>query len=203
MLTFSLMLTTKLHSYVPKEGNISAILGPFVFKSDFTESNSGAKAPQNVGTSLIAIGDISNHGSLEVAFFYMNKVFMFHDDSNFLTLKTQLIHVTMGYRYWWTSYLSSSLAIFSAYPTGEISVIHSDFTGNSLPTTAAHAKAIYGVESAIQGELWSHGRYAVTSELRYSKALTTESANRANHYGLILSLRYFIQEKNKVEGPPP
>lgn len=190
-------------AYTPKEGNISAILSPFVFKTDFRNSDSGAQSSHENGMNLTAIGDINDHGSLELALFYMKKPYFFHDDDQFLAQKTQVIHVTMGYRHWINSYLSTSLSIFSTYPTGDVQTLHSDFTAANFPETAVAAKTIYGLELAVQYEIWSHGLYAITADTRYSKAMTLRSSERGDHYGIMLGLRYFIQEKTVINAPAP
>ena len=194
-------ISEKTFAYTAKEGNVSAIFGPFFYKTSFAGSASGATSPDLSGVALMTIGDISDHGSLEIAIFYLNKIYFRERYGNYLAEKTQLIHVTMGYRYWITSYLSTSLSFFSAYSLGDVEVTHSDFHGVNEPTTSARDKTEYGFDGALQAEVWSHDRYAAVIDLRYSRSVTSQEHENADHYGAFLGLCYFIQEKQKVERP--
>ena len=196
-----LLLSEKTFAYTPKEGNVSAILGPFFYKTNFSGSPSGATSPYLSGTTLMAIGDISDHGSLELGIFYLNKIYFRERYGNYLAEKTQLVHITMGYRRWWTSYLSTSLSFFSAYSLGDVEIVHSDFQGVGEPTTSARDKTEYGFDAALQGEVWSLDRYAVDIDLRYSRSVTNQEHENADHYGIFVGLRYFIQEKQKAQKP--
>ncbi len=194
-------ISEKTFAYTAKEGNVSAIFGPFFYKTSFAGSTSKATSPDLSGLTLMAIGDISDHGSLEIGIFYLNKIYLRERYSNYLAEKTQLIHITMGYRYWLNSYLSTSLSFYSAYSLGDVEVTYSDFRGVNEPTTSARDKTEYGFDGALQAEVWSSDRYAAVIDLRYSRSVTSQEHENADHYGALVGLRYFIQEKQKVERP--
>jgi hypothetical protein len=203
LITLWIVVYPAAQAYVAKEGNVSAVLSSFLFKTNFEDTNSHTHSPNLGGMALTAIGDINDHGSLELGVFYMNKIYFREGGGRYLAEKTQLIHITMGYRRWWTPSWATSLTFFSAYPTGDIEVVHND----SLPwqnlETSAHDKTEYGFDFATQVELWTQGRYSLEVDARYSYALTNREGETSDHYGAMIGLRYFIQEKQIREGPRP
>ncbi len=191
----------KTFAYTPKEGNVSAILSPFFYKTKFPGSSSGARSPDLAGTSLLAIGDINDYSSLELGIFYFNKIYFRERFGKYLAEKTQLIHITIGYRYWLTPYLSTSLSFYSAYSLGNIEITHTDFIPSEQPDTSARDKTEYGFDAALQAEPWSHERLALVLDARYSRSVTSREHEDADHYGVAVGIRYFIQEKKKTKAP--
>jgi hypothetical protein len=183
------------YSYVPKEGNVNAVFGPFLYQTRFPSSATGAQSSYLGDFGIMALGDVSSHGSLEIAIFHMNKMFFRQEQGNFIAEKTQAIHITMGYRWWHTNRFSTSLAIYSAYGMGDPEVVHSDFVGSTAVTTSARDTTEYGFDFAAQYEYWSSGRFAGILDARYSLSVTNKPNEYADHYGIMFGLRYFIQEK--------
>jgi hypothetical protein len=191
-------------AYTPKEGNISAVFGPFFYRTRFADVSPELRSPHLGGIAFIAIGDISNKGSLELGFFHMNKLYFRQSNGLFVAEKTQLMHITMGYRRWWKPKLSTSVTVFSAYSMGELETEYTDFSSPSAqPKTSATDKVEYGIDLALQYELYAEGRWALVTDLRYSLPVTSKSQESSEHYGIILGLRYFIQEKQKAGANPP
>ncbi len=58
----------------------------------------------------------------------MNKMYFRRDSDKLIAEKAQVIHVSMGYRYWWNSYLASSVALYTSYPMGDSEILYNDFT---------------------------------------------------------------------------
>ena len=98
-------------AYTPKEGNVTANLGPFIYKTNFKGSNLGATSPRLGGIGLLVNGDVNENGALEIGMFHMNKIFFREENGLFVAEETDLVHITMGYRRFLTSYLSTSLAL--------------------------------------------------------------------------------------------
>ncbi len=146
-------------------------------------------------------GDINDHSALEIAMTKMNKVFYREENGNLLIEQTELMHIGMGYRKWFTPYFSGALDFFSSYTMGETNTIDRRVAaGNEFDTSASDITE-YGFDLSLQGELWSSGRYAVVADARYSFTLTKKHAEKADHYGVLIGLRYFIQEKQVTEKP--
>ncbi len=183
-------------AYVPEEGNITANLGPYFFKTNFKEAKTKAGDPLMPGIGLIVNGDINDHGSLEIAMFHLNKRILKTKGAFSISEVSQVIHITMGYKWWLKSYLSTSLALYSAYPMGNRRVLYNNFpTGSELSTSNKYSTE-YGFDLALQAEAWKGDKFDVVTEARYSIAATSRKHEQADHYGVFVGLRYLIQEKN-------
>lgn len=194
--------TCESFSYSPEEGKVNAILGPMYYKTNFNGSPQGAAASYKTGVSLIALGDVSDHGSLEIGIFFLEKQFFREYQGGYIGTETPIIHITTGYHFWHTPYFSSSLAIFSAYPFGTAETIHNSIAPGLNVDTSATDNAEYGIEAAVQGEILTAGKFAVVLEGRYSYSLTHKKDEYADHFGAVLGLRYLIQEEKVREQKP-
>lgn len=182
-------------AYTPSAGNVSAILGPFVYKTNFRGSESGVTSPQLGGFGLMAVGDVDDKGSLEIAMFDMHKLYIRQQSGLFISEEKEVIHITMGYRWWLNSYFSTSLTFYSSYSLGDPKIIHSDFPIGAEIDTSARDTTEYGFDFALQSELWSQGKYAVVADARYSLSVTNKKNENSDHYGIFLGVRYEVQEK--------
>ena len=185
--------------YTPEEGRVSATLGPYLNRTNFKGSPTMEEPGYLGGMELVAVGDISDHGSLEIAMIYTPQIFIRDIGGKMLAEKIQTIHITMGYRWWHTPYLSSSLALYSAYPMGDKEIVHDDGGISQIADTSARDRTEYGFDWAVQGELWTDDRFAVILEGRYSLSLTPKKDEHSDQFGTVLGLRYIIQEEKKVE----
>ncbi|MES3038895.1 MAG: hypothetical protein V4736_13380, partial [Bdellovibrionota bacterium] len=170
----SLFITPSTYAYTPEEGNVSAVLGPYVYKTNFENASSGVTSPYFGGVGLMAIGDINSKGSLEIAMFYMNKLYVREKDLKYLAEKTGQVHIVMGYRRWLTSYISTSLGFYSSYPIGDYSTVKNDHSSTAIIDTSARDGTTYGLELAFQYELWTQGRYAAVLDTRYARSITSK-----------------------------
>ncbi len=184
-------------AYTPARGNVQATLSPYIFQTNYSGIASKDNVPNTGGLALVATGDVSDTGALEVAAIYMNKIYFLNDGVKSLAEKTQLIHISMGYRHYLNPYLSTSLGLFTSYPMGDTQVVRDDFLPADNKETTARALTETGLDLAVQAELWGRGRYAVVLEGRYSFSITKKSDEAADQYGVALGLRYFIQGKEK------
>lgn len=189
------------HTYTPKEGNVSAILGPAITQSTFHSGRASVTSPYLGGFGLIAQGDTSDRGTLEISMFHLNKIFYRDQGESFLAEQSQFMHISLGYRYWLTHYLSAGLAFYSAYSMGQPEIVTRSLRPGSDLTTSARDTTEYGFDASIQSELWSRERLAIVLDGRYSYSATPQENEHANQYILILGVRYFIQDKQYVEKP--
>lgn len=197
ILSVFLLLSYSISSlaYTPSEGNISTYFGPYLYKTDFDSSASGAKSPTLGGLGWVVLGDSSDSGSLEVGVFYLNKYYYRNYQGNELAEQTALYHVTMGYRWWFTPYFSASLSFFSDYSAGDVQIVHTNMADPALMNTSARDTAEYGFDIALQTDLWNQGRWAAVLDARYSLSVTGKEGESANNFGAVIGLRYLIQEK--------
>lgn len=179
-------------AYTPKEGNVTATLGPFVHKTDFEGS---PHSPLLGGVGLIANGDINDKGSLEIAMIHFNKAYFRDQGGLNIAEQTELIHITMGYRRWFNPYLSGSLAFTTGYAMGDPQMIRSDFpSGQEIPTSARDPVE-YGVDLSIQTDLFNKNDVSLILDTRYNLSLTKKSSEHSDGYGALLALRFMVQEK--------
>lgn len=150
-----------------------------------------------VDVGVIANGDINNRGALEVAIFHMDKLFFVQKGPYLIAEEAQLIHITMGYRYWLSSYFSAALGFYSSYTLGTRVTKYNDFPQDQIPDTSAKDVTEYGMDFSLMSEVWAQKKWAVILEGRYSLSLTSKNKEKADHYGALLALRYLIQEKNQ------
>lgn len=191
-LSIVILFAESVGAYVPQRGNVNATLGPYVYKTVY----SGIREQDNEGStglSLVANGDVSDHGSLEMAAIYMNKYYFRDDAGRSISEKTQVMHITIGYRRYWAPSFSTSVAVYTNYPMGETETIHTDFTDAENMFTSARANSESGLDLGLQGEIWNSGRYSVMAEFRYSYSIGKKSHEFADQYGGTIGLRYFIQ----------
>lgn len=195
LLVVLFFINQNINAYMPKEGNITAMLGPFVSRTDFQGSATHAKSPNFGGFGLIVQGDINSYGALEIAMMHFHKIYLREQQLLSQTEKIEQVHITMGYRYWMNPYFSTSLAFSSSYGIGDPQVVHSDFASSSQFDTSARDPVEYGFEFSLQSELWQNDRYSVIADGRYNLSVTNKEDEKGNHYGLFVGLKYLIQEK--------
>lgn len=192
---FFYCLSQTASGYTPKEGNVTASIGPFIYKTNFKGSDSGIQSPILSGTGILVNGDINEKGALEIGMFHMNKYFFREKDGKYIAENTDLIHITMGYRRFLSSLFSASLALYSSYSLGDPHIRHNEFPPDLDVDTSARDITEYGFDIALQYELWSYDRFAIITDIRYAYSVTPKKDERSDHYGTFLTLRYFVQDK--------
>ncbi|WP_413289195.1 hypothetical protein [Bdellovibrio sp. HCB337] len=191
-------------AYIPEEGQVTATLGPYWSKTNFESTTSPEANPSFMtGLGLVALGDINNFSSLEITMFYTPKDFIRQQGDEFIVERSQLLHIGMGYRYWINPYFSSSLAFYSSYTMGDPMVVYTDFPPGQDINTSARDTTEYGFDWSIQGQLWGSDQVAVILDTRYSFSVTPKQGEHEDTYGVLLGLRYLVQEEKKVETRKP
>lgn len=193
------LLINQALAYTPQEGNVTATLGTLAYKTNFAGSETGARSPNLAGLGLIVLGDINSFGSLEIAMFDLHKIYFREELGKYVAVEKEVIHITMGYRFWINPYFSTSVSFYSSYSLGDPRIVHSDFLPDTEIDTSANDTTEYGFDFAIQGDLWTREKWAVVSEGRYSLSVTSKKNENADHYGILLGLRYLIQDKEADE----
>lgn len=194
-----LLLVFQASAYSPNEGNVTATLGTFLYKNNLGDKVSKLNSPSFSGLGLIALGDLNTIGSLEIAIFDLHKQYYREQAGYELVEEKEVVHITMGYRYWINPYFSSSLSFFSSYSMGEVKIIHTTFTPGTEIDTSARDTTEYGFDLAIQGDLYSSEIWAIVAEARYSLSVTSKENENSDHYGLMLGFRHLMQEK-RIDG---
>lgn len=182
-------------AYAPSEGNITAYFGPYLYKTNFKGSNSGANSPALAGLGLVVNGDVNEKGSLEIALFVLNKIYFREEAGRFLGEQTALAHFSMGYRKWFAEKVSAALSFSSGYSIGSPNIVHSDFPAGSEIDTSAKDTVEYGFELSLLSELMKRENYVVVIDARYTKSVTPKQGEYADQFGLMLGWRYIVQER--------
>lgn len=195
LMILAFILNFSAYAYDPADGNITLTVGPYVYRTVFPDTPSGAISAYQGDLGLIANGDIDFHGSLEIALFHMNKLYSRDEFGKTQVEQTQVMHTSMGYRRWVSPYLSGAIGFYSAYPMDDTKVIHTDFAPGTEITTSARDKTEYGFDFSIQSEVWSNASISVVADLRYALSITSQPHENADHYGFMLAIKYLFQEK--------
>jgi hypothetical protein len=182
-------------AHVPEEGKISVSLGPYFYRTNFGASSPGLHSPILGGGGLLVEGDIDNHAGLEVGLFYLHKVYFRRIDGGFIEEKIKIMYITMGYRYWFSDKFSAAAAFFSTYSMGDSTIVYSDFTPPNLHNTSAQDTTDYGFDFSLQWEFWRTPELAAFVDGRYARSVTPKDHEDSDHYGVLLALKYFVQEK--------
>jgi hypothetical protein len=188
-------------AYSPKEGNVSATLGWLVHRTNFQNSGTGASAPYQGDFALVVNGDITDRGQLEIGMYHLNKQYYRDLSSVYVGEETELIEITMGYRQWFTSWLSLGVGFSSAYSMGYPRIIHNDFAPSPAIDTSARDTTEYGFHFSLQSDVYTLDRFTLALTGLYSLSVTGKPNEKADHYGAMIGLRYFIQEKMVVPKP--
>lgn len=189
------------HAYQPKEGNISATLGWLFHQTNFDASHTGARAPIQGDLAIITNGDINDVGALEIGVYHLNKRYFRSENFRYVGEAVETIHITMGYRHWWSSRFSSALAFASSHSMGDITRFHDDFKPAPPIDTSAQDTTEYSADLSLQYDVFSYDRVTVAVSGFYSLSFTGKPNEKADHYGVMIGLRYFIQEKQTIGKP--
>ncbi len=195
MVVLALIVTPESFAYKPSKGNVAGVIGPAVFKTNYGGAKPKFESTPRGGLGLTALGDVSDKGSLEISAFTINKIFLRDDGGKYLAQRAEMVHITMGYRRWFSERFSGSISFFSAYAMGTPKAVYSEFVPGTEIDTSARDKTEYGFDFALQVEPFSINRFALAIDTRYSLCVTPKEREHADHYGIMVGLRYLIQSK--------
>jgi hypothetical protein len=182
-------------AHIPEEGKVYVSSGPYIYKTNFGASSPGVKSPILGGGGLLVEGDINDRAGLEIGLFYLHKLFFRRVDGGFIEEKIKLLYVTMGYRRWFGDEFSAAAAFYSSYTMGDYVIIHSDFSPEDLHDTSARDTTEYGFDFSVQWEFWRNKAIAAFVDGRFSRSVTPKDHEDSDHYGVLVALKYFVQEK--------
>lgn len=205
-LLFIIFVTAHTQSlaHTAEEGKVTATLGPYINRTLFLGPYAKDLESYLGSYALIAVGDISPRGGLEIAMIYSPNILFYRESAGkYIAERVQSIHITMGYHWWLTSRFSTSLAFYSAYSIGTPNIVYSEFSPANLVDTSARDVVEYGFDGAAQWELWSHQGLAAIIEGRYSASVTHKKDENSDNIGILIGLRYVVQEEKAIETRKP
>lgn len=188
-----ILLFEPVFAYSPKQGNVSAMIGPFLHQTYFPKSDLFIDAPVMGSFGIVAEGDVNDHGGVEIGLFYLNKYYFREQSGQFISEKAKTMYITMGYRYWLLSRLSGALAFYSSYSMGDPTPVASQFSSGTAPTTSAKDITEYGFDLSLQWEWALYEKFSAVVDGRYSVSITSKPKENSDHYGVLLGIKYLIQ----------
>ena len=198
----ALFAPASLRAYTVKEGNVSATLGWLVHQTNFDRTYSGARAPLQGDLALILAGDINTRGALEIGIYHLNKQYFRDVNAQYVGDAVETLHITMGYRQWLSPRFSLALSFATSYSMGYVTRFHNDYAPAAGIDTSASDTTEYAFDLSAQYDLLTLDRVTFALSTFYSLSVTGKPNEKADHYGAMIGLRYFIQEKQAVEKPP-
>ncbi|MGE0763351.1 MAG: hypothetical protein AB7N80_08735 [Bdellovibrionales bacterium] len=196
ILSLLLLLAQQSSAHQAKQGVIHIATGPYFYRTNFSSIRGYGESPVLDGFGLLGQGDINQHGSLEVAIFYMRNLYKREFNDLYLLEEVKRIHISTGYRYWLTTDLSLAAGLFSAYSIGDTKVVHSQFNPPRSIDTSAQDVTEYGFDFSFQWEFWRKSKFAFLLDGRYALSVTAKDHEDGDQYGLMLAVKYLVQESS-------
>lgn len=181
-------------AYQPEEGNVNVTIGPYSYRTLYHSPTPALDSPSRGGYGIVATGDSNHKGSVELGIFYLDKLFFRDEGTDVLAESIQHVHITMGYRWWLLSWLSTSFTFFSAYPVGDPKIYYRHVSASYFDTSASDLTE-YGFDGSIQAEVISLQKVGFVIEGLYSRSVTSKAHEAGDHYGIMVGMRFMIQEK--------
>jgi hypothetical protein len=183
-------------AHSPEEGMIWATTGPYVYRTKTSMSHPG-NTPY-LGYGLAAEGDVDSNGGVEIAIFYIDKLYFIEKGDDHAVEQIKRMFITTGYRHWFNESFSFACALFSSYSMGDPKVVVAPETAEGL-TTSARDITEYGMDFSFQTEIWGNGQTAFVLDSRYSWSGTRKQREDADVYGLALAVKYLVPKKRKTD----
>lgn len=168
-------------AYKPEKGRVSVSTGPYVFYTDMQSKPKDFFDQPRFGWGLIAEGVFAKKSGLEVGLFYMEKPYLLSENGNILLQQIKRMHITTGYRYWWSSYLSTGLGIFSAFSIGDWKDMRRDPGLSEGIATSAEVVTVYGMDASVRFEFDFSKKDGIIFDTRYALHFKPEKGERPNH----------------------
>lgn len=180
----------------PEDGQIYGSIGTFTYMTPSIDHQ--FESPVYVGPAILGEADINSKGGLEIGFFYLRNPFSVRYNNKTIVESLKRIYITTGWRQWFNPRFSIALAFSSSYSFGDLHIMRDDFNGVNRPRTSASDITEYGFDLSMQYEPYNVGRYAIVIDGRYNRSITPKRGEDNDHMGIFMSLKYFIQSRQKI-----
>lgn len=194
ILSIILLINIECFAHTPEEGQIWASTGPYFYQTK-TSASQPEKAPY-IGYGLIAEGDVDYNGGVEIAIFYIDKLYFIEKSGDQVVEQIKRMFITTGYRHWFNKTFSFAGAFFSSYSMGDAKVVVPSETLDSLKTSTRDVTE-YGIDFSLHTEVWGNEDMAAVIDTRYSWSTTRNQGEDADVYGVALAFKYLIPKKRK------
>lgn len=143
------------------------------------------------GLSLIAEAILGERSGVEMGFFYFTKNYLRTSKDKYLIQKGKRVYITTGYRYWWASYFSTALNLYSSYTIGNTKDL---FRSSGLPAdfkTSAEKITNYGLDASLRYEYSFNKIHGLAMDTRYSYSVTAKDNEDSNTISIGI---YYLRE---------
>ncbi len=195
-----LLLATDALSHAPAEGDVHGTAGPYVYKT--VTGYDGDKQAPYLGGGLIVEGDVDYNGGVEIAIFYLDKLYVRRGDEGTQAEHIKRMHITTGYRHWLNSWVSGALSVFSAYSMGDAKVLEGDSPPDDDRATTARRVTEYGLDWSIMSEFWRGDDVAAVVDVRFHDTMVAKKNERADVLGVLVGFKYLIPKPVKAKPKP-
>jgi hypothetical protein len=185
------------YAHQPEDGSVYASLGPYIYQTH--RYHEQFEAPWDGGFGLVVEGDLNEYGGLEITLIYMKHLFGIEREDRKLIESQTRMYIATGWRHWFNRRFSVSPSFFSSYVMGDAEIIRSEFPPTNPPRTSARDAVDYGIGLSAQAEVFQKGKFALVIDGRYSWSATAKHGEDMNVYGLLVTLKYFVQGKAASE----
>ncbi len=168
-----------------QRGKAMATAGPYTYQ---TKTDIDDHSPVLGGFTLLAEGGVDKNGGVELGMTYLHKIYYRKSEGHIIAEKLKRMHMTVGYRHWFNSIFSMGLAYYSSYAMGDPSIIHNDFIGPPI-YTSAHKVTETGFDISLQAEVYRTNRFTIVTDLRYSYSLSARSGEDADVMGIVIGYK--------------
>lgn len=183
-------------AHQPEDGQIYGSFGTFTYMTPSIDHQ--FESPVYVGPGILGEADINSKGGLEIGFFYLRNPFSVRFNNKTIVEALKRMYITTGWRQWFTPRFSMALAFSSSYSFGDLHIMRDDFNGLNRPRTSASDITEYGFDLSMQYEPYNVGRYSIVIDGRYNRSITSKRGEDSDHMGIFMSLKYFIQSRQKI-----
>ena len=177
-------------AHTPKRGDMRAT--PSLLHYRATTRHAVAEDAPRFGGGLAVEGDVDYNGGVEIAMFYLDKLYVRKKGGDTVGEQIQRMYITTGYRHWFNPSLSAGAAFFSSYSMGEAKVVLDERHSGQQLATSARDVTEYGFDLSGQWEIWSNDAIAVVTDARYSLSMTHKQHEDADLYGILLGIKYLV-----------
>ena len=189
---------SEIQAHTPIEGDVWATTAPFFYRTN--SKHPVSKKSPNLGLAIVAEGDVDYNGGVEIAMIFVDKTYISNAGDDTLAERIKRMHITTGYRHWFNPVVSAGLSFYSSYSMGDSQVILDDRSNGSDLRTSSRDITEYGFDFSLQWEFINRGNFAAIADARYSLSTSRKIHESADHYGVLLGVKYLIPKQRRDRG---
>lgn len=186
------LLSTIGWAHESQRGKVMATAGPYIYQTKTDIDLNDAHSPVLGGFTLLAEGGVDKNGGVELGMTYLHKIYYRRSEGQVVAEKIKRMQMTVGYRHWFNSFVSTGLSYYSSYAMGDPTIIHNDFLGSPVYTTAQKV-AETGFDLSLQAELYRDNLFTIITDIRYSYSLSARSGEEADVMGIMIGYKREVE----------